>query len=58
MLHVGRRWKEQGARFVSSQRQRYKLRCTRYDAESGGVGILVKEEVSGNIVTIKSIKTE
>ena len=46
------RWKGQGARFVGTLGQRYKLRWSGNDAGFEGVGILVKEEISGNIVEV------
>ena len=33
--------------------QRYKLRWSGNDAVFGGVGILVKEEISGNVVEVR-----
>ena len=46
------RWKGQGARFVGALGQRYKL-WSGNDAGFGGVGILVKEEISGNVVEVR-----
>ena len=40
------KWKSQGACFVGTLGQRYKLWCSGNDAEFGGIGILVKEEIS------------
>ena len=42
-------WKGQGACFVGTLVQRYKLWWSRNDTEFRGVGILVKEEISGNV---------
>ena len=47
------RWKGQGARFVGILGQRYKLWWSENDAGFGGVGILVKEEISGNVVEVR-----
>ena len=47
------RWKGQGARFVGTLGQRYKLWWSGNDAGFGGVGILVKEEISGNAVEVR-----
>ena len=47
------RWKGQGARFVDTSGRRYKLWWSGNDAGFGGVGILVKEEISGNIVEVR-----
>ena len=47
------RWKGQGARFVSTSGRRYKLWWSGNDAGFGGFGILVKEEISGNVVEVK-----
>ena len=47
------RWKGQGARFVGTSGQRYKLWWLGKDAGSGGVGILVKEEIPGNVVEVR-----
>ena len=47
------RWKGQGARFVGTSGQRYKLRWSGNDAGFGGVGSLVKEEISGNVVEVR-----
>ena len=44
------RSKGQGARFVGTSGQKYKLWWSGNDAGFGGVGILVKEEISGNVV--------
>ena len=46
------RWKGQGARSVGASGQRYKLWWSVNDARFGGVGILVKEEISGNVVEV------
>ena len=46
------RWKGQEARFVVTSGQRYKLWWLENDAEFEGVGILVKEEISENIVVV------
>ena len=45
--------KGQGARFVGSSEQRYKLWWSGNDAGSGGVGILVKEKISGHVVKVR-----
>ena len=47
------RWKGQGARFVGTSGQRYKLWWSGNDAGFGGVGISVKEEISGNVVEVR-----
>ena len=47
------RWKGQGARFVGASGQRYKMWWSGNDAGFGGVGILVKEEISGNVVEVR-----
>ena len=47
------RWKGQGARFVGALGRRYKLWWSGNDAGFGGVGILVKEEISGNVVEVR-----
>ena len=47
------RWKGQGARFVGTLGRRYKLWWSGNDAGFGGVGILVKEEISGNVVEVR-----
>ena len=47
------RWKGQGARFVGTSGQRYKLRWSGNDAGFRGVGILVKEKISGNVVEVR-----
>ena len=47
------RWKGQGARFVGTLGRRYKLWWLGNDAGFGGVGILVKEEISGNVVEVR-----
>ena len=46
------RWKDQEARLVVTQGRRCKLWLSGNDTGSGGVGILVKVEMSGNIVEI------
>ena len=46
------RWKGQGVRFVGTLGQRYKLWWSGNDAGFRGVGILVKEEISGNVVEV------
>ena len=38
---------------MGTLRQRYKLWWSRNNAESGGLGILVKEKTSGNVVEVK-----
>ena len=47
------RWESQGARFVDTLGQRYKLWWSGNDVEFGGFGILVKEELSGNVVEVR-----
>ena len=47
------RWKGEGARFVGTLRRRYKLWWSGNDAGFRGVGILVKEEISGNVVEVR-----
>ena len=47
------RWKGQGARFVGTLGRRYKLWWSGNHAGCGGVGILVKEEISGNVVEVR-----
>ena len=47
------RWKGQGSRFVGTCGRRYKLWWSGNDNGSGGVGILVKEEISGNVVEVR-----
>ena len=47
------RWKGQGARFVGASGRRYKMWWSGNDAGFGGVGILVKEKISGNVVEVR-----
>ena len=47
------RGKGQGARFVGTLGRRYKLWWSGNNAGFGGVGILVKEEISGNVVEVR-----
>ena len=47
------RWKGQGARFVGTSTRRYKLWWSGNDAGFGGVGILVKGEIFGNVVKVE-----
>ena len=47
------RWKGQVTRFVGTVGQRYKLGWSGNDAGFGGVGILVKKEIFGNIVEVR-----
>ena len=47
------RWKGQGARFVGTLERRHKLRWSGNDAGFGEVGILVKEEISRNVVEVR-----
>ena len=47
------RWKGLGARFVGTLGRRYQLWWSGNDAGFGGVGILVKEEISGNVVEVR-----
>ena len=46
------RWKGQEAPFVGTSGRRYKLWWSGNDAGFGGVGILVIEEISGNVVEV------
>ena len=46
------RWKGQGARFVSTSGRKCKLWWSRNDAGFGGIGLLVKEEIFGNVVEV------
>ena len=45
--------KGQGALFVGTSGRRYKLWWSGNDAGFGGVGILLKEEISGNVVEVR-----
>ena len=47
------RWKGQGARFVATSGQRYKLCWSENDAGFRRVGILVKEKIFGNVVEVR-----
>ena len=47
------RWKGQGAHFVCTSGRRYKLWWSGNDAGFGGFRILVKEEISGNVVEVR-----
>ena len=47
------RWKGQGARFLGSEGRRFKLWWSGNEMGSGGVGILVKEEISGSVVEVR-----
>ena len=47
------RSKGQGAHFVGTSGRRYKLWWSGNDAGFGGVGILLKEEISGNVVEVR-----
>ena len=47
------KWKGQGARFMSTSGRRYKLWWSGKDAGFGGVGILVKEEISENVLEVR-----
>ena len=49
MLHAGSKIERPGARFVGTSERRYKLCSSGNDAGSRLVGILVKEEISGNV---------
>ena len=49
------RWKGQGARFVGTSGQRYKLWWSGNDE---GFGILVKEKISGNVEKLEEKATE
>ena len=46
------RWKGQRAHFVGTSGQKYKLWWLRNNAGFGGVGIMVKEEISENVVDV------
>ena len=48
------RWKGQGARSVGTSGRMYKLWWSGNDRGSGGVGILVKEEISGKVAVGKN----
>ena len=52
------RWKGQGARFVGTLGRRYKLWWSGNDAGFRGVGILVNEEISGNLWKLEEKVTE
>ena len=47
------RWREQGARFVGCRGMRYKLWWSGNNDGIGGVGILVKEELSEKVVEVR-----
>ena len=47
------RWKGQEACFVGTSGRRYTVWWSGNDAESGGVGILVKEKICGNVVEVR-----
>ena len=47
------KWKGQGARFMGTSGRRYKLWRSGNGAGFGGVGVLVKEEISGNVVEVR-----
>ena len=47
------RWKSQGAHFAGTSGRRYKLWLSGNVAGSGGVGILVEEKTSGNVVEVR-----
>ena len=47
------RWKGQGVRFVGTSGRRCKLWWSGNDAGFGGVGILLKDEISGNVVEVR-----
>ena len=47
------RWKGQETRFVGTSGQSYKLWLSGNDAGCRGVGILVKEEISGNFAKVR-----
>ena len=47
------RWKGQRARFVSTSGRGYKLWWSGNDTGFGWVGILVKEQISGNVVEVR-----
>ena len=46
------RWRGEGARFFGVKRKRYKLWWCGNDDTTGGVGILVKEELCENVVGV------
>ena len=52
------RWKGQGASFVGTSGQRYKLRMSKNDARSGRNAILAKEEITGNVVKVRKKKRQ
>ena len=52
------RWKGQGARFVGTSGRRNKLWWSGNDAGFGGVEILVREEIPGNVVEVRKKMTE
>ena len=47
------RWRGEGARFFGVKERRYKLWWYGNDDKTGGVGILVKEKLSENVVEVK-----
>ena len=47
------RWKGQGAGFVGTLGQSYRLWWSGNDAGFGGIAILVKEVISGNVVEVR-----
>ena len=52
MLHAGNK-KDQVALFKGSQGRRYRLWWTKNDVGSGGIRILVKKDISGNVVIVR-----
>ena len=49
----GVRWKGRGAHFVGTLKRRYKLWWSGNDAGFRRAGILVKKEISGNVVKLR-----
>ena len=47
------RWRDEGARFFGVKGRRYKLWWCGNDDKTGGVGILVKEELRENVVEVR-----
>ena len=47
------RWRGEGARFFGVKGRRYKLWWCGNDDNTGGVGILVKEELCENVVDVR-----
>ena len=47
------RWRDEGARFIGVKGRRYKLWWCGNDDKTGGVGILVQEELCEKVVEVK-----